>query len=317
MKRYGYSTLLFAVFFSICPSIGYAHTIFTIDKSVFPVAAEKFVVLQGIDVTGLAKSLSIGTFTADDKLKNSQVLVYTKNGKGYVHDNIASAVASIRELAATNNFNVEVSDDPAVFNESNLKKYKLLIFTSTNNDVFDTDEQRLAFRRYIEAGGGFVGVHSVTGTERNWKWFKMMLGCTFAWHAKFQKFSVKKLDASHPSMQGVPAIWEREDECYFGKELYPGIKVLMTHDIHSLNPAQADLIQKNAAPYIDYYPAVWYQNFEGGNIWITTLGHSKESYQDPVYKNHLLQGIKFIVSQYKGINYSNAHAISKDDSLKN
>ena len=250
-----------------------------------------------------------------DKLKNSKVLVYTKNGKGYVHDNIASAVASIKEMGVENHFTVDVSDDPSVFTETNLKNYQFLIFTSTNNDVFDTDNQRVQFRRYIEAGGGFVGVHSVTGTERNWTWFKMMLGETFSWHATFQKFSIKKLDNTHPSMQGVPAIWEREDECYFGKELYPGIKVLMAHQLSSLNPSQTELIQKNAGSYANYFPAVWYQQFDGGNIWVTALGHSKESYQDPVYKNHLLQGIRFIANQFKGLDYSKAHAITRDDAL--
>ena len=148
-----------------------------------------------------------------DKLKNSRVLVYTKNGKGYVHDNIAASVICIQELGAANKFMVDVSDDPSVFNENNLKKYNLLIFSSTNNDVFDTDDQRLAFRRYIEAGGGFVGVHSVTGTERNWTWFKMMVGETFTWHASFQNFTIKNIDPSHPSMQGVPLKWTKSDEC--------------------------------------------------------------------------------------------------------
>jgi len=252
----------------------------------------------------------------DDQHKSISVLVYTKNGTGYIHDNITSAVTSIRELGSANNFKVDVSDDPTVFTESNLKNYTLLIFTSTNNDVFDTDNQRVAFRRYIEAGGGFVGIHSVTGTERNWKWFKMMIGETFSWHAKFQKFSIKNIDPSHPSMKDVPKVWEREDECYFGKELYPGIKVLMVHDLHSLQTDQHDEIIKNAGSFSDYYPAVWYQHFEGGNIWITTLGHSKESYQDPIFKNHLLQGIKYVAGQFKGVNYANAHALKKDDPLK-
>src|SRR4051812_43935583 len=53
--------------------------------------------------------------TSKDKLKNAHVLVYTKNGKGYVHDNIASAVDAIKALGLTNKFNVEVSEDPAVF----------------------------------------------------------------------------------------------------------------------------------------------------------------------------------------------------------
>lgn len=128
---------------------------------------------------------------AKDKLAGSQVLVYTKNGKGYVHDNIASAVACIQQLGKTNNFKVDVTDDPGVFNEANLKKYQLLIFTSTNNDVFDNDEQRVQFRRYIEAGGGFVGVHSVTGTERNWTWFKMMLGKHFHGMPLFKNLVLK------------------------------------------------------------------------------------------------------------------------------
>lgn len=67
-----------------------------------------------------------------------------------MHDNIPSAVISIKELSDANNFEVEVSDDPFVFNKSNLQKYKLIIFTSTNNDVFDTDEQR--FRKLISVG---------------------------------------------------------------------------------------------------------------------------------------------------------------------
>jgi len=256
---------------------------------------------------------------ADGKLKGSRVLVYTKNGKGYVHDNIASAVACIKELGKANGFTVDVADTSTVFTEENLKKYNMLIFTSTNNDVFATDDQRVAFRRYIEAGGGFVGVHSVTGTERNWRWFKQMMGESFSWHAKIQKFSLKKMDGSHPSMEGVPAVWEREDECYFGKELYPGIKVLMAHDLSTLNTtekAQDSLIKKNTGSFADFYPAVWYQQFQGGNVWVTTLGHTKTSYQDPVYVNHLLQGIKFMASQYKGLNYANAHAKSKDDALK-
>ena len=99
--------------------------------------------------------------------KKVKVLIYTKNGKGYIHDNIPSAVKSIQGMGAQYGFKVDTSSNASIMTEDNLKQYTLLIFPSTNNDVFDTDAQRLAFRHYIEAGGGFVGVHSVTGTERN------------------------------------------------------------------------------------------------------------------------------------------------------
>jgi len=248
--------------------------------------------------------------------KKVQVLVYTKNGKGYVHDNIPSAVKAIQKLGQENKFKVDVSDDPMVFTVANLKKYTFLLFPSTNNDVFATDEQRVAFRRYIEAGGGFVGLHSVTGTERNWKWFKTMVGCTFLWHPPFQPYTVQVLDKEHPTVQGLPAVWQREDECYFGKEFYPGIKVLMVHNLNSLHKNEAEKIKEASGSFLDYYPAAWYQHFDGGTVWITTLGHDQQSYADPVYIKHIFQGMQFIAGQVKKLEFAKAYATSKDASLQ-
>jgi len=251
--------------------------------------------------------------------KKVSVLVYTKNGKGYVHDNIPSAVSCIQQLGKQYGFKVDTSADASVMTEKNLNRYTLLIFPSTNNDVFDTDAQRLAFRRYIEAGGGFVGIHSVTGTERNWKWFKMMLGGTFSWHAKFQKFSVKVIDPLHPSVQGLPKVWEKEDECYFAKELYPGSKAIMAHDITTLNvsdTAQRNLILKNAGGFSELYPAVWTNEFDGGHTWCTVLGHDKKDYADPVYVQHIFQGISYIAANVKKLDYSKAYADSRDTPLR-
>ena len=111
-----------------------------------------------------------------------RVLVYTKNqiGKGlYVHDNIPASVTAIKKLGAENSFAVDVSDDPAMFTFQNLKRYKALIFDNTNNEIFDNEEQKAAFQRYIRAGGGFVGIHSASGSMRQWPWFWEMLGGKF------------------------------------------------------------------------------------------------------------------------------------------
>ena len=251
--------------------------------------------------------------------KKVKVLVYTKNGKGYVHDNIPNAVASIQKLGRQYGFRVDTSANASVMTKENLKQYTMLIFPSTNNDVFDTDAQRLAFRHYMEAGGGFVGIHSVTGTERNWKWFKMMMGGTFAWHAKFQKFTVRVIDPEHPSIKGLPKVWEKEDEFYFAKELYPGTKTIMINDVSTLNTAdttQKNLIIKHAGTFAELYPSCWTNDFDGGHTWFTTLGHHKNDYLDPTYVQHIFQGIRFIASQVKKIDFSKAYADSRDTPLR-
>lgn len=248
------------------------------------------------------------------KWKKVKVLVYTKNGKGYVHQNIPSAVKAIQKLGTEKGFHVDVSDDASVFTEENLKQYTFLLFPSTNNDVFDTDAQRVTFRRYIEAGGGFVGLHSVTGTERNWTWFKMMLGGSFVWHAKYQPFSIKIIDKDHPSLAGVPSVWTKEDECYFTKEMYPGIQVLMAHEVNTVKGNDEDMekIRTLSAQFPHYYPAVWHQDFDGGTIWITTLGHNEKDYQDPVYLNHIFQGMSYVAGKVGKIDFSRSYATSRD-----
>lgn len=104
-----------------------------------------------------------------------RVLVYTRNytsdGKGYVHANIADSVAAIKKMGAEKGFVVDVSDDPATFTEANLKQYAALIFSNSNNEAFSNDAQRSAFKHYIQAGGGFVGIHSASGSERDWPYF--------------------------------------------------------------------------------------------------------------------------------------------------
>ena len=250
------------------------------------------------------------------KWKNVKVLVYTRNGKGYVHDNIESSVKAIQKLAAEKGFSVVAGDDPSVFTEDNLKQYSFLLFPNTNNDVFETDDQRLAFRRYIESGGGFVGLHSVLGTERNWTWFKMMLGGSFAWHPKFQPLTLKIIDPAHPTAKGVPANWTKGDECYFMKEMYPGIKVVLAHDLSHLSKDEEEKIQKNVGSFARYYPASWHQQFDGGTIWITTLGHDKKDYEDKTYLNHIFQGMEFVAGKTVKRDITKAYAGNRDDAVK-
>ncbi len=149
-----------------------------------------------------------------------RVLVYTKNqvGKGlYVHDNISASVAAIKKLGAANNFAVDVSDDPALFTDQNLKRYQALIFDNTNNEIFDNEEQKAALQHYIRAGGGFVGIHSASGSMRQWPWFWAVVGGKFSRHARMQKFTIR-VEGPQGHLDRPPARHVRVD----GRVLLPG-----------------------------------------------------------------------------------------------
>lgn len=241
--------------------------------------------------------------------KKVSVLVYTKNGKGYIHDNISSAVACIQRLGKQRGFAVDVSDNPADFNDANLKKYNALVFASTNNDVFDSDTQKVALMRYIQAGGGFVGIHSVTGTERNWPWFRRLVGGTFVRHAEHQRFREIIIDTTNPSTSFLPRHWDVSDECYYATDINPDIHVLTVHDLATVTD------ENKPDVYGTVFPATWYHEFDGGREWYTALGHDAETYSDLVFEKFIMGGIAWVIGNNKPLDYSKAHAQSPDDPL--
>jgi type 1 glutamine amidotransferase len=241
-----------------------------------------------------------------------RILVYTKNGPGYVHQNVPSAVAALRKLGRDHGMTVEVTDDPSAFTETRLSRYTLLLFASTTNDVFDTDDQRLALRRYIEAGGGFVGLHSVADTERGWAWFHQMVGATFAWHPPFQTLRLKRVHPVHPSVRDLPETWSKSDELYFLEDIGPGITAVLAHDLTAAIAGDKARIQQLSAPFGDTYPAAWHQRFDGGRIWITTLGHDKSDYQDATYLKLVLGGIRFVAGASRGPDFRKAYSTRHD-----
>jgi type 1 glutamine amidotransferase len=229
-----------------------------------------------------------------------KVLVYTRNftpdGKGYVHDNIKASVEAIRQMGRDNGFAVDVSDDPKMFTDKNLAQYKALVFSNSNNEAFENDPQRDAFKRYIRGGGGFVGIHSASGSEREWEYYWSVLGGKFKRHPKQQSFTVRVVDPKHPATRDLPAsfTWGPE-ECYYHDHLGKDIKPLLVVD-----PAKLDDPKKNEYPgklFGDAMPIAWYQTFDGGREFYTALGHNIPAYKDPLLTKHILGGILWAMGE--------------------
>lgn len=218
-----------------------------------------------------------------------RILVYTKNGKGYVHKNIAASVEALKKIGEANNLIVDVSEDPSVMTIENLAKYSCLIFSNTNNEIFNTEEQRQAFVSYIHNGGAFVGIHSTSGSERAWPWFTAMVGGAFKKHPVFQSFEIKVINKKHPSTSMLPEVWKKEDECYYMDELNPNIHVVLAADLRTVNDSEKGVYPGRI--FGDYFPLAWFHEFEGARVFYTALGHDSKDYSDPVYIQHLTGGI--------------------------
>ena len=239
--------------------------------------------------------LTAGLLAGAAAAANKRVLVYTRNftpdGKGYVHENIATSVEAIKKMGAEHGFDVDSSDDPKVFTAANLKRYAALVFSNSNNVAFENDEQRAAFKSYVEGGGGFVGIHSATGSERKWPDYWNIIGGHFLRHPKLQTFTVRVKDPKHPATRNLPATFDWDDECYYTDHLAPDLHVLLVTD-----PAKLVDPQKAEYPgdrFGDSLPLAWSHEVGKGRAFYTALGHKKEHYSNPLLVNQILGGIQW------------------------
>jgi type 1 glutamine amidotransferase len=209
------------------------------------------------------------------------VLVFSKT-TGFRHDSIPQGIAAIEALGAEHRFAVETTEDAARFSDAALARYKVVVFLNTTGDVLDTGE-KAAFERYIRSGGGFVGIHSASDTEYGWPWYGRLVGTWFASHPQIQRATVHIANSDHPSTKGLPTLWERTDEWYnFRSNPRGAVQILATLD---------EATYSGGAMGADH-PIVWCQEVDGGRSWYTAMGHTIESYAEPLFRLHLLGGIE-------------------------
>jgi type 1 glutamine amidotransferase len=230
-------------------------------------------------------ALSVFAVTPAWAKHKPKVLIFCKTS-GFHHSSIANGVVAIEKLGAENNFDVDSTTDGAKFTYENLKQYAAIIFLSTTHDVLVGDQQK-AFVRYIEAGGGFVGIHAATDCEYNWQWYGNLVGAYFMSHPMQQTAVLDVQDTTNAATSFLPRKWKRFDEWYNFKWIEPNLHILLTIDESSYSGG------KNPG----FHPMAWYHEYDGGRAFYTELGHTEASYTDPLYLQHLLAGIKYAMGK--------------------
>jgi cytochrome c len=249
--------------------------------------------------TTMTGSVTVEGAEPADPLEN--VLVFSKTA-GFRHDSIPQGIAAIEQLGADNDFNVDASEDSTVFTDANLAQYDAVVFLSTTGDILD-DDQQAAFERYIQAGGGYAGIHAAADTEYTWPWYGEMLGGYFRNHPPgTPTASVDIEDGDEPSTTGLPTRWTRTDEWYNfqgpvnpvvnggGDDYSPrdsDVKVLATVDESTYDEQDGNTAD-------DDHPVAWCSQFDGGRIWYTAMGHTQASFntEEGNLRSHILGGIQ-------------------------
>jgi type 1 glutamine amidotransferase len=222
------------------------------------------------------------------------VLVFSRT-TGFRHDSIPDGIAAIEKLGKEHGFAVDTTEDATRFNDADLAKYRSVVFLSTTGDPLDQQSEKDAFRRYIEHGGGYVGIHAAADSGYTWAWYGGLVGAYFLDHPTPQQATVHVVGRGTAATRGLPNRWKRTDEWYnYRSNPRPDVRVLATLDERTYDP-----VGYNGGSMGADHPIAWCHPYDGGRSFYTGMGHTKESYTDPLFLSHILGGIRMTAGAAK------------------
>lgn len=216
-----------------------------------------------------------------------RVLVFSKT-QTFRHDSIPEGHACIRRLAQRHDFEVTSTEDAATFNRHSLDDFDVVVFMNTTGDVLN-EKQQSAFRSWYQAGGAFLGVHAASDTEHDWDWFGQLVGARFRCHPAVQPARLIVMDRGHPATAHLGPTWIRTDEWYdFNSDgPHTGCNCLLRIDENTYTGGQTG----------PWHPMAWFHEFDGGRSFYTALGHTKATFSEPAFEQHLLGGLAWLADQ--------------------
>jgi type 1 glutamine amidotransferase len=238
---------------------------------------------QKLLIALLICTLSMQTTQAQHSLK----ILNFQADHGFQHDSKKAALDMVETLGGENNWEVVTSSDTADITPKKLHAFDVIVFNNNcgNDGRIFSDAQQMALQNYIRSGGGFVGIHCAGAIWHEdgafQPWYEKLVGTRMVAHPEVQSATLIVEDKKHICTCHLPDQWVVTDEWHtFSYNPRSHVNVLL-----SLDESSYEGTPKMGGDH----PFTWYQYYDGGRSFFTSLGHTIDIYDDENYKK-LVQG---------------------------
>jgi type 1 glutamine amidotransferase len=167
----------------------------------------------------------------------------------------------------------EVSEDSALLSKLDVSRHHLCLLCATMTGLPEAEEAALV--RYVNGGGGLLGLHSCTVVEEERREYVELIGGRFAHHSPYHEFAVCVTEVTHPVAVGV-ADFALQDELYVLDREPAGATVLATAEWEER--AQ---------------PMVYAKSSGKGRVCYNALGHDAAAFNHPAFRQLVVQGARW------------------------
>jgi type 1 glutamine amidotransferase len=235
--------------------------------------------------------------------------------EGFEHDSVPDAMANIWRMGHdTRLWDATLRTDTENITKKASKKgnfkslnyFDALIFASTTGELTLTDDQKQDMLSFVkEDGKGFVGVHAALDTNYKWPEYGEMIGGWFDQHP-WSTFNAPIVleDPTFPAVKHFPHAFTKRDEIYQPKEWSRDkVNVLLSLDASKLNYENNPRIHRTDHDFA----VAWSKMYGKGRVFYSTLGHTKEAWDDPDITKMYFEAIKWVLGYTEGSTASHPH----------
>ncbi len=227
-----------------------------------------------------------------------RVLVFSKTNSFRHVEGISAAHALFDEIGERRNWAIYHSENSALFDADQLERFDVVVFASASGD-HASDAQDLAFQRWLEGGGGWVGIHAAgDGSHAAWTWYaNTLISGEYLGHIlgpQTQEARVVVEAREHPVTRGLPSEFRHEEEWYSWDRgaREAGFDVLLTVDETTYEPWRRGLGLEEDIRMTDH-PIVWSRCVKRGRAVYSAMGHWGAALETDYYSRLLENAVEW------------------------
>jgi uncharacterized protein len=252
--------------------------------------------------------------TAQTPSTKKHVLVIGQT-KGFEHDSVPDAMAGIYNYGKKSGlWETYIRTDTEWLtkkkvdrgNAKNLDYFDAIVFASTTGELDMDDSQKADMMSAIrDEGKGFVGIHAALDTFYKWPEYGEMIGGWFDQHpwGTFDAPIVLE-DPTFPATKHFAKSFVKRDEIYQDKSWSrEKVNVLLRLNEDKIDYAKGgDRVHRTDKDFA----VAWAKMHGKGRVFYSTLGHTKEAWDDPDIQTMYFEAVKWVLGLTPGSTTSHA-----------
>ncbi|HYS45465.1 MAG TPA: ThuA domain-containing protein, partial [Rhizomicrobium sp.] len=158
-------------------------------------------------------------------------------------------------------------------------------FPAAKSVMWMKEEQGLAIKNFVEAGGGFYPLHNSSHISLSSKNYREVMGGAYFGHPPLRPFQVHATANAHPITAGMKPFIVNDEQHYVDYDKDPHFVILESENLDGLT------YEGRGAKS----PAGWAYDFGKGRVVFTAVGHTIHAMWNPQYVELQKRSIRWLL----------------------